>query len=560
MKNTRANGLYISFDIGTVSIKATVLELTNAGQRLAAIEEEALKPASAFPGENEHRAQVVLALKSIAGRLPVKEARFVAALFSNRELQVKIIELPSQVQNDQVGKILNWEAKKLLSPTFRDEPYAFAYRIIRENPFSVALAVIPQRLLEKFTNLFDDAGVRLDGAFGEIFAGAALKEIIDISGLPALSIVNLGQSGTHLQIFAAGELKFYRFIPSGLSEMSVPPKDNELEMYSQKIRFSFDYFRAVSKLNQIDSLFFMGGGAAQPSVLPFERSYFNPTKVSIVDISSGIDISPILPDLGENIPAEEKQRRLLPFIPAVGATLAGLSDNADVMNLSAQLKQKKREKRLLELSGLLPLWLGVIGIIIAVATLFFMKSQLDEEIGEVSKKLTHSQSFVDATSIKIAKYKSAADLGVKLSPAAQNVLKPILKNRLNIDTTLKLLSACLPAGVRYDEILVRNAIEAENITFEEEQAQDYSNGNSTPDDDPLAAFQSRHNSGGNDTTQFTEGLIGKVLIIRGSAENLDGLSELAGNMTSKQLVVRFTNILSRPAKTGVQFLLKGVMP
>ncbi|EKD84282.1 MAG: hypothetical protein ACD_39C00136G0008, partial [uncultured bacterium] len=294
MKNTNNKGLYAAFDIGTVSIKAAIIEVTDSGKRIATIEEEALKLPADFPGEEEHRQHVIESLKSLASRLPMKECRHVSALYSNRELQVKIIELPSQVQIEQIDKILNWEAKKLLSPNFREEPYAFAYKVVRKSPYMVALAVIPQRLLERFADLFEVAGINLDSAYGEVFAADALKEIVDISGLPAMSIVNFGHSGTHLQIFAAGELRFYRFIPSGMSEMTVPPTDNELEMFAQKIRFSFDYFRAISKLNQIDSLFFMGGGAALQGALPFARTYFNPSRVNIVDTSSGIDISPIL--------------------------------------------------------------------------------------------------------------------------------------------------------------------------------------------------------------------------------------------------------------------------
>ncbi len=562
MKNKRPNGLYVSFDIGTVSIKAAVLEIRDAGQRLAEIEEEALKPVSAFPGEDEHRAQVVESRKSLATRLPIKEARSVSALFANRELQVKIIELPSQVQSDQVAKILNWEAKKLLSPNFRDEPYAFAYKVIRQNPFSVALAVIPQRLLEKFTDLFDDAGVKLDGAYGEIFAAQSLKDIIDISGLPALSIVNLGQTGTHLQIFAAGELKFYRFIPSGLSEMSVPPKDNELEMYSQKIRFSFDYFRAVSKLNQIDSLFFMGGGAAQPSILPFERSYFNPTRVNIVDISSGIDISLLLPDIGENVPAEEKQRRLLPFVPAIGAMLAGLSADAGGMNLSAQLKSKKREKRLQELSRYLPVWVGGIGILIAAAVLFMMKGQLHKEMQVIDEQLTQTRIFSEAANIKIAKYRSAADLGVKLSPMAQKALEPVVKNVLTLDTALKIIASSKPDGLGLEESLVRNHQEAENISFENQptEASDGNGGNTETSEEPQAMFQSKLISGGNDTEQLREGLVGKILIIKGTALSHEELGKFTENLSARKLVSRYKTILSRKSPRGLDFLLKGEMP
>lgn len=560
MKSKTHNGLYVAFDIGTVSIKAAVLEVNDSGQRLSAIEEEALKPASAFPGEEEHRKQIVEALKSLSSRLPMARCKGVSALFANRELQVKIIELPSMVQNDQISKILNWEAKKLLSPNFREEPYSFSYRIIRSNPFVVALAVIPQRLLEKFTDIFEEAGIKLDGAFGEVFAGQALKEIIDISGAPALSIVNLGQTGTHLQIFSAGELKFYRFIPSGMSEMSVPPTTNELEMYSQKIRFSFDYFRAVSKLNQIDRIFFMGGGAAQPDILPFERSYFSPSKINIVDISSGVDISPMLPDLGDNAPAEEKQRRLLPFIPVVGAILASISAESKEMNLFAQLKSSRRDRKIQELAKLLPLWLGIIGIILTAIILMMMKSSVAEELTEVQKKLDTARMSNEATNIKIAKYKAASDTGTKLSPAERKALEPLLKARTSADKALYQIFQNRPDGLRFEEILIRTDQEAENYVFEDQQ--DMSEQQSGEiDENLMAAFQSRFDGGAIDQEQLREGIIGKTLVIRGTCSNHEEISQFSEVLLKNRLLVRLKLLQTRAKNQNtLEFLLKGEMP
>lgn len=560
MKSKTHNGLYVAFDIGTVSIKAAVLEVNDSGQRLSAIEEEALKPASAFPGEDEHKKQIVEALKNISSRLPIARCRGISALFANRELQVKIIELPSMVQNDQISKILNWEAKKLLSPNFREEPYSFSYRIIRSNPFVVALAVIPQRLLEKFTDIFEEAGIKLDGAFGEVFAGQALKDIIDISGAPVLSIVNIGQTGTHLQIFSAGELKFYRFIPSGMSEMSVPPTTTELEMYSQKIRFSFDYFRAVSKLNQIDRIFFMGGGVAQPDILPFERSYFSPSKINIVDISSGVDISPMLPDLGDNAPAEEKQRRLLPFIPAIGAILASISSESKEMNLFAQLKSSRRDRKIQELAKLLPLWLGIFGIIITAAILLAMKSSVAEELAEVQKKLDTARMSNEATNIKIAKYKAALDTGTKLSPAERKALEPLLKTRTSVDKALYNIFQNRPAGLRFDEILIRTDQESETYVFEDQQNVP-DNQSGEIEENSMAAFQSRFDGGTIDQEQLREGIVGKILVIRGTCSNHEEISQFSEVLLKNKLLIRLKLLQTRAKNQNtLEFLLKGEMP
>lgn len=559
MKKKVSNSLYVAFDIGTVSIKAALIEDNDKGRRLAALEEELLKPQSAYPGEEEFRVQIIDALRNLSARLPMKQCREVSALFSHRELQVKIIELPAQVQPDQLDKLLNWEAKKLLSPAFREEPYSFSYKILRKSPYTVVLSVIPQRLLERFTELFEKAGINLDCSFPEVYAAHELKEIIDISGLPALSIVNFGHTGTHLQIFSAGELKFYRFIPSGMSDMSDPPTESELEMYSQKIRFSFDYFRAVSKLNQIDILYFMGGGPAQPGILPFERNYFNPTRVNIVDISSGLDISLILPELADNQPAEERQRRLLPYIPAVGASLAALADDAPSTNLSGRLKNHKRELQLEKLAGVLPAVTAVAGLLIAVLALILLHNNMQSELAEINSQLNFVRMNTDAAQIKLNKYRATAVNSIKLSPAARKALSPAMKSRQSAAAALFHVFAQKPEMLQLEEILIRNELEAESIGLEAQTAGSPGTEND-PETDPRAAFTSRSAAGNFDDQQLREGLKGQILLIRGNAENNEAIGQYIENLSSKRAVTRIKSLNTRKNGTGIEFLLKGVLP
>lgn len=561
MKSTSNKGLYAAFDIGTASIKAVIIEVTDSGKRIATIEDEPVKLLSEFPSESEYRQHIIDSLKSLAERLPIKECRHIAALYSNRELQVKIIELPSQVQIEQIDKILNWEAKKLLSPNFREEPYAFAYKIIRKTPYMVALSVIPQRLLEYFSETFEAAGLSLDSTYGEVFAADALKEIVDISGLPAMSIVNFGHSGTHLQIFAAGELRFYRFIPSGMGEMTIPPSDNELEMFAQKIRFSFDYFRAISKLNQIDSLYFMGGGSALPGALPFVRNYFNPSQVSIVDTSGGIDISPILPEISDGSPAEEKQRRLLPFIPAAGAILACLAEQSVTTNLSACLKNKKRAKRMQELAKLLPLWIGIAGLLIIFMLLLSMRSALQNRLQETHKQLNSVRMGVEAATIKTSRLRAALDTGIKLSAPARKALQPIIQNRLGIDQLLFVLAQSRPEGLRIDEILIRSDAEAENIGVIDEKMQEPDDTGEYGETVHKNEFVSSLADELGDSDQYSEGLIGKVIIIKGITTSNKELNSFTEALGEKRVIARYKTISSRKSRaSGLEFLIKGQLP
>jgi Tfp pilus assembly PilM family ATPase len=563
MNKTIQDGLYAAFDLGTASLKASIIEVSKSTPRLALIEEDSLKPAGDFPGEDEYRVHLIETLQNLSSRLPMKDCRKVSVLFSNREMQVKIIELPGQVQADQVEKILNWEAKKLLSPAFRDEPFAFSYRIVKQNPYSVALAVIPQRLLERFIELYDAAGISVDAVYAEVFASHSLNDAVDHTGLPALSIVNFGHSGTHLQIFSAGELRFYRFIPSGLGEMSQPPKESELEMYSQKIRFSFDYFRAVSKLSQIDAVFFMGGGAAQPNILPFERNYFNPTRINIVDISSYIDISPILPEISDNSPAEEKQRRLLPFLPAVGTILSMFSENSDRMNFALRLKKKKQEKRLQELSKTLPFVIAAGGTLLIIILLFMMKSSLNKELSDLNRQLEIARIDSDAVNLKIAKYKSAADTGVKLSPAARKALQPVLADQLTMAEVLYHLASGKPENLSISEVLVKSVYEAESINIEKEANLDNYSGMMTELDsqEETNQFISRLAADSGGTDQYTEGLGGKILIIRGMASENKSVAQLTRHLADKKVFARLKAVKTlKKSNRQIEFLVKGEMP
>jgi hypothetical protein len=423
--------------------------------------------------------------------------------------------------------------------------------------------VIPQNLLEKFLELFEKAGINVSSIYAEVFASHTLKETVDHTGLPALSIINFGHSGTHLQIFSAGELRFYRFIPSGMAEMSQPPTENELEMYSQKIRFSFDYFRAVSKLNQIDAVFFMGGGAAQPNILPFERSYFNPTRINIVDISSQVDISPILPEIGDNSPAEEKQRRLLPFLPSVGAILTLFTEDSNKTDFAQRLNKEKKEKKLQALTKTLPFIIGACGIIIIILSLFYLRSHLNQKLKKLNKDLEIAQIDMKSAKLKIAKYKAASNTGVKLSPAARKALSPILNRQNNMARILYIIGSSKPESVKIKEVLIRPESEAENIKLENQQDEvQYSSYNQASDaEDDKNEFVSELAQGAMGMeNQFNNELGREIIIIRGIAQSNESLAKLSEVLRQKYLFKRIKSLNSQKISSHrIEFLLKGEM-
>lgn len=466
MKKASKGELFVTIDIGSVSVKAVCLEIADKNKRLVAVAEEKYKNPIGGIDDDADKNAIIDALKNVVKSLNISKNANISACFFNREMQVKIIDLPNQIQQSQIEQTLNWEARKLLSPAFKDTPYTFAYKFIRKNSNSIALAVIPISVLEKYSDLFKSAGIKLSGIYPEVFSGMTLRPMADIAGLPAVSIVNVGYYGTHLQIFSAGELKFYRYIPSGVSELSDPPEAGDLEVFSQKIRFSFDYFRAVTKLNQIDLLCFMGGGSAVEGLLAYEQAYFAPTKIAPLDISSGIDVANAFATSQEV--AEDKQKKLLSFIPAVGIALSASSSDATSTNFLAQILLKKRTARNNAILSVAPVVVSV-AILITVFTLILpryrdLKQQIrtaDANINTLNKDIENLKQEIKDNS-KFNMVELPAKYDKIIGESIRNLQKSFYNYPLSV---IRYLANGKDSGIVLQEVLIKSHEEAKRINL-----------------------------------------------------------------------------------------------
>ena len=563
MKNIGKNSQVITIDVGSMSIKAVCLEFSDKGKRLLSAEEINYKTPIGNKEDEKDKESIISALKEISKNLKINRNTHVLASFFNREMQVKIIDLPQQIQSTQIEKTLNWEARKLLSPAFKDTPYTFAYKIIKNNPISAVIAVIPTSILNKYIELFKQAGIKLDGIFPEVFSSMSLRTMADIAGLPAVSVVNVGYYGTHLQIFSAGELRFYRYIPSGTSEFSTIPSSSELEVFSQKIRFSFDYFRAVSKLNQIDLLCFMGGGAAVEGVLPYEQVYFAPTRIIPVDISSGIDIANAFSGSIES--AEEKQRRLLAFMPAVGIALASQENEAIKMNLLAQTLLKEKAARYDKLMSIIPIILSILILLGSLIISFVSKASFTSEINKLESEIKDLNG-------KIKDYKEKAEKietidRFKLSKKYEKVIGESIK-RPHYLWALANIRTLAGENIEIKEILVKNTEEAERINLPDinNNPNNVKNLNDEPNLYLSPMYQVELSE-----QELPESLDGRIAIVRGIAKEMKDISKYAYDMVlcekkdennvKQRVLLRIISIVSRSNEQGnIEFLLKGELP
>lgn len=569
MKKKVASGLYASIDIGSTSVKAVVVEVTDKNKRLLKAESEPLNPANSFGSEEEYNQHVSEAITKLVKSLELDKCKKISSLYNSRELQVKLIDLPNQVTVDQLDSVLVWEAKKLLSSHYKDQEFAFAYSVIKENPITVALAVIPQILLEQHLYLFENSGIKPESVYSDVFTADALRPIVDLAGLPALSIVNFGYTGSHLQIFSTGKLKFYRFIPSGVAEMSDPPTESELEMYSQKIRFSFDYFRAVSKLSQVDTMYFMGGGSQFKEVIPYAQNYFSPTKVYPLDISSAIDISPVISSvMNENTTAQDSSSGILRFIPAIGACLTDLSEKAEHANLMTQLNYAEKEKQKEKLAQSLPIFFGIAAIIISAVILGTMYTQRDNVIKEYEQQATTLSAEKDAYKIKLAsRAPKEPEHNMKLCANSQKVVEPAIQNKRALHTLFSMIMRLREPGMKITDILIRNRQEADQIVLKAEVKDIFGEGFEDVEEDKLAPFTSKFSSTITED-QIKEDFDGKIAIIRGIAENTnqvskftEGLSVFPTDSKGKKLPRAIKRVLSistqKISGNKVEFMMKG---
>lgn len=561
MKSNLPDGLYAAFDLGTQAIKAAIIERSAGQDRIAALEEEQLHPPAEFPGEDQYRDHQVKALQALAERLPLKQCRQSIALFNHRELQVKIVDLPAQVGPGQVEGILSWEAKKLLSPTYRSEPYLFAWRPLRPgNPSPCVLVVIPLSHLQRFIDLFNAAGIPLHGAYPEALTGLGIKEGLPTAGLPALSLINVGHISTHIHIFAGGELKFYRHIPSGMGEIPEGSQPSELEGYTQKIRFSFDYFRAVTKLGTIDEILFLGGGARRPGFLPFARTYFAPGRCALLDLSSRFDIAPVVNRQGED------GSGLCPFHPTLATYLAHSAEAPDAAgvaggNFIARLHRLEHEERWARLGKTLPVAAAAIGLVLLAVVTMVWRTMLDGERRTQATRISQTEAGIGAARIKLARRQKTAEPSTNFPPRERKLLAPMLRQRLGIGEILFLEYKFRPAGVQVFNLELLPAgteptPEPETGDSQEPAMGDASQGSSGLPQ-PSAAMSG---SPSGQEAEVPSNLGGEVLFIRGICQNADQLLTYTEMLRARQLVRRFLEITTRKADGKVWFQMKGERP
>lgn len=555
-------GLRISFDIGTKALKAVAVETDSCGARILVYSESlALQPESSFADSDDFARYLAEQLSSLKERLPNIKSADVSFSFSHRELQVKILTPDEQLSKEGYENLIKSEGNKLLSPMYKGTPFNYASKIISKTPFSFALAVVPAKVLEPYQEAFLKSGITVRDIYPHVFLNDKLQEISDINASPAFSILNFGYTGSHLQIYTGGLLKFYRFIPAGSSDMQTPPTEKELDNYAQKIRFSFDYFRAVTKQTSTEEMMVIGGSAAEPSVLSFFARYFNPTKITTPKITNHLALSP---SKEGDLLSSTSEATIGEFIPVImGAFLSEKSGNRPESFLES-LRQEAAHNRETFLSVAIP-----IAVLLFTAFAVF------------SIKLATDYSLITANvqsiTPKPAKPKENTTSDLLLSCGiSQNSLSQ-LEKLMDDSSSLfelykKIFQAKPSSNIIIEEILLRTAEESETLELpepEEDTTSGASNGFPQAESLMSKPLYTTSLEISEDNILSAE-LSGKIIVIKGRAADMPELGNYLGKLvepvynkkerTATVLIKKITKFTTRASKhNSLDFLIQAEM-
>ena len=559
MKTHLTDGLYAAFDLGSRTIKASLVEFRSGKSTLISVECEELKPFSDFPGEKEYRDHLVQSLKVISHRLPLNECREIISLFNHREMQVKVVDLPKDIPADQVDGVLYWEARKSLPQAQRGEPFVFGYKWIRESPPEFLLCVAPLARFESFLGIFESAKIKITAAFPEVFSAVAMKEKHPSSVLPAFALINVGNANTHIQIFASGEIKFYRHIPSGLTEISANPQVRELEVFSQKIRLSFDYFRAVTKLPQVDEIAFIGGGGGHKELLGFSRDYFSPGRIVNLDLANSIEMSQVAGSLGGDL------SKIVTFLPSVGAYLAHASPTSKSYNLLNRLQKQQNQEKLKSFSSSVPAMVSVFSLILGALILLAWNFSANMKLEGARQAASIAEISAAAARTSFAQ-KQTRIATPKISEAEKLAYFPLLRDRLSGGEILYKISQARPEMLILRSLAIYPLKDVEDILTEEnlETPREEPKGPDNISDpssenpqamQPPAALKPLGGAGTQSETtseDLSEGLGNEVIAMNGSCNDLKTVVLFVEKLIETRVITRY-RICKTSKRSGGQF-------
>ncbi|MBF0407431.1 MAG: hypothetical protein HQM10_08755 [Candidatus Riflebacteria bacterium] len=538
MKKPFGDGLYAGVDIGSYSIKAVTVERKSAQDTIVKAEEVLLSPQSEFPGDSEYYAYLSGKLDELARKVNISSCKRITAIFHDREILIKFFEFPSLPQLDQLEQMLFWEAKKLLPPNIKNEQFVFSWRPVKTDNKSFALAVIPLSRFKLFLSIFENAGIKPDSLIPEAFSVLAAKDMLPKASVSAFSFINIGHQGTHINIFSENEPKFYRQVPSGVSELAEVSDASEMEVFAQKIRFSFDYFRARTKLGNIDEIYIYGGGANNKLLFDYAKSYFLPGKVEKLNLS----VKTVFPD-------ESKKDS---FLPATIGILGAL-ENLGSDNLLESYRKMADKERFDTITRVVPSVLAAIFTTVLIVSVFFWKYSISVKLSQVKENIRLAENSINAVSEKYQSLLAENDRFRGIPESARKILEIYDRERLSGAKILLLAAKSKPSGISLKRVqILPSECKSPEPFFTKEPEPDLSA--------ETGLSEKKKEQEGNDSLELPPVIDSETVILEGTSESESLLLNYIEKILHVKLVKKIIEYRSVKKSGKIEFQFRGKLP
>jgi type IV pilus assembly protein PilM len=351
----------VGFDIGAGSVKMVHLIKKEEGLKLIKAE---VREIPRSDDDNLRDEEIVAALKDFLHRGGGRASRVFVAM-DCPETAVKVIRAPYMTKSE-LRKGITLEAGNYFPFSIKDSVLDFEVLgdVVEKGvrKYEVAVAVSPQRTVEKYLSLLSKAGIKPVSLVPYAEALYKLAERAYLKTEETVSFISIGETCSELIIFREKALMFMRKIPvtgrdftkalTGVlvsdrgrteltfkeaekikKEVGMPPEGAEeiidgaisttqiramlrapLEHLADEIERSFAYYREKTGGGRIDSVVLFGGGAALTGLISFLSEELG-VKVTLGDPLEGIETGP------EAVP--ERDMISYRLAGAIGAVFSG---------------------------------------------------------------------------------------------------------------------------------------------------------------------------------------------------------------------------------------------
>ena len=286
----------VGLDIGSGAIKLVQLKKVGKGYRLVKFGVKLLDPELIVDGSIVDSGRVVSALKELIAEQGVKEKN-VAFSVSGHSVIVKKVTLPAMTEDD-LAEAIKWEAEQyipfdindvnidfqILGPGTPDTPGG-------AEKMEVLLVAVKKDKITEYTNMVVEAGLQPVIVDVDVFSLENMYAAnYDVTADEVVALVNIGASGTNMNILRGGAFSFTRDIAIGGDKCSeaiqrdfhlqydeaeralrletVKGVDTEAvrgiinhfnsEIATEVVR-SLDYYKTTSNHDRIDRILISGG-------------------------------------------------------------------------------------------------------------------------------------------------------------------------------------------------------------------------------------------------------------------------------------------------------------